>query len=456
MAGMTNALGLLIVISSALWGQTRVASNFNPLAAESLVRLEGISVYGGYFTGGAPLGFEVPTPSPFLGSSAVVGAAANFGGSKSGEKASLTWSYSPSYFRSVYSRNNSSADGTLNHSGSLMWTRKLAKKWTLTAAGSGFASNLEQLYFNTVPLSAAVAMPTTFEDLAAGVLTGRFTDPQLALLLTGAPPLGSSEQGYLYGNRLLSATANVAINWSPSDRQSVTLSVAGSRTQHLDNHDNGNAGTLPSNRFLQEMTNATAGVSWSYSLSPRTQVGVGVTASRTFSPLQQGYTSSFSFSAGRTLTRRWFVQGSGGLGMLTYLQNTYGTPRTLSIVFGGGLGYKTAAHTVLGFYNRSIGDSYGLGSSNTSAATGSWNWRIPGSGWALSANLGYQEMSNSTFKNTTSWRAGASVARLLVAHCFFSAQFMYSQSPGTLTVQGIENSQTGLSLSLTWSPSGYR
>jgi hypothetical protein len=451
-----SALLCLAVIPSALWSQTGIASNFNPLASNSAIRLEGVSVYGGASTGGAPLGFDTPAPLPFLGSSVVVGAAASFGGSRSGEKTSLTWSYSPSYFTNVYSRGNSSNHGTLNHRAGVSWGRKLGNKWNLTASGSGVITNLEQLYFNTGPVSAALAIPTTFQDLATGVLTGKFTDPQLATLLTGTPLQASSEQGYLYGNRLLSATANVAISWSPSTRHSVSLSMGGSRTQHLSDNRSEDAGTPPSNRFLQETTTASVGISWSYSLSPRTQVGVGVTSSRTFSPLQQGSASNTSFSVGRILTSRWFVQGSGGVGVLAYSHNTYGTPKTVSTVFGGGLGFKTAAHTFLGSYNRSIGDVYGLGSSYTSGATGSWNWRIPGSGWSLSANIGYQKMSNSAFTNTRSWRTGAGVARSLGSHLFLGAQYSHSQLPADLYVGGAENSQTGLSFSLTWSPQHYR
>src|SRR5215471_15716158 len=59
------------------------------------------SVSSGYYTSGTPIGFEIPQ-SQFLGPTAMVSAGVLVGGQRSGEKSSLTWNYSPSYFSTVY------------------------------------------------------------------------------------------------------------------------------------------------------------------------------------------------------------------------------------------------------------------------------------------------------------------------------------------------------------------
>ena len=113
-----------------------------------------------------------------LGATATVGVAATVGGSKSGEKSSFTWSYSPSYFRLVYSERGNDDRGSLNHRGNLNWTRKLSRKWSMTANAYAFVANFEQLYFNPSTLTSVASMSISFDDLAAGMMKGTFTDAE--------------------------------------------------------------------------------------------------------------------------------------------------------------------------------------------------------------------------------------------------------------------------------------
>lgn len=156
------------------------------------------------------------------------------------------------------------------------------------------------------------------------------------------------------------------------------------------------------------------------------------------------------------MSRRWFLQATGGAGKLDYSQQVYAAPSAVQHFYGGSLGFKTIAHTFVVSYNRTLGDSYGLGSGTTSAAMGAWNWRPPGSRWSMSASWGYQELNNPTFPNTRSWLVGGGVARALAPHLFMSAQFMYFQLPANVKTAVGELSENGVNVGLTWSPSGYR
>lgn len=444
---------------TAAWGQMGANTAFNPMNASLPgVHLEGVSVYSGYYSSGAPTGFEVPVSNAFLpGASAMAGVAATFGGSSSGEKSTSTWSYSPSYFNLFYGNNQFSNNGSLNHRLSVNATRKLWGKWTLSASVNGYLANLEQMFFNPSVFSSVASLPTNFDDLAAAMLAGKFTDAQLASLLTGAPLQASAQQGYLYGNRIFNAAATVGLSWAPSERTSVSMVAMGSRMQSVNGVGTiGGSSGGSGQTLLPQMTTAGVSVAWSYSLSPRTQIGVTASVNRIFSRIQQGYTSNGNFTIGRTMSRRWFVQGTGGVGKLNYSQQTYAAPAAVQYLYGGSLGFKTTTQTFLVSYNRTLGDVYGLGSGSTSSAMGAWNWRRPGSSWSLMADAGYQELNNLTFQNTRSWLGGAGIARSLGQHLFVSAQYMYFQLPANLKTVGVESSENGVSVGMTWSPSGYQ
>jgi hypothetical protein len=444
---------ILLGVPALLFGQAENTSTSNRPGAA--FRLEGVSVYGGYYTTGTPVGFEIPTQSPFLGPTAMVGTTVTLGGSRSREKSDITWSYSPSYFTTVYSSQNERRHGSLNHRFGMNWRRKLGNKWTVSSSANGFLASLEQLYFAPGTLSSVAAFPTSFDNLAAAMLAGKFTDAQLAALLTGSNLQASPEQAFPYGNRLLNASANLGLAWAPSGRTTISTTLTGTRTQHVSG-----AGVTGPNvgrgSLLPQMTTAAGTIAWTYSLSPRTQVSVQATSNRTFSKVQQGYASSTQLSVGRTLSRRWFAQLRGGAGAITYSRQLYGKPKTMQHLYGGSLGFKTTSHTFLAAYDRSLGDVYGFGSGATGTGTGAWNWRRLGSGWSMSASASYQQLDNSTFSNTTSWRTSAALSRSFGRQVSMNCQYVYFQLPMDISTPGMEREQSGVIVSLSWAPRRYQ
>lgn len=449
----------LLMSPAFIWGQTTAALNFNPTSAtQGGVHLYGVSVYSAYYLSGSPASFEFPASNGFLpGSNAMTGIAVTIGGSKSGGKSKFRWSYSPSYFNLFYANNQFDNNGSLNHQLNLNWTRQLGGKWTLTAAANGFIANLEQLYFNPGVLSNAASIPVSFDELAAGILAGKFTDTQLAAVLTNSPLAASPQQGYLYGSRMFNAFASVGLSRSLSGRTSISITATGNRAQTVNGL--GTIGGTPATYtgyVVPQMTSVGAVVVYSHSVSPRTQVSVQASSVRTFSRIQQGYASSGLATLGRAMSRRWFLQARAGAGKLTYSHETYNAPKSVQYLLGGGIGFKTYSQTFLASYDRFLGDLYGLGSGTTASAMGAWNWRKPGSGWALSANGGYQDLNNLTFGNTRSWVAGAGLARSLSRRVFVSIHYDYLQLPASMEIAGAEISRNGVSVGLTWSPSQLR
>ena len=158
---------------------------------------------------------------------------------------------------------------------------------------------------------------------------------------------------------------------------------------------------------------------------------------------RSGYTSQGGFSIGRTMSQHWFVQGQAGAGFMRYTRETVAVPRNVQYTAGGSLGYKVRSHTLLASFTRSLGDSYGTGSSSTDAAMAGWSWKAPGSLWSLSANYGYQRLNGGVEQGNDSWRATGGIARALSQHVFVSLQYAYFKVPASLAaltaLTGAEN-----------------
>jgi len=63
----------------------------------------------------------------------------------------------------------------------------------------------------------------TFDDLANAMLSGVYTDTQLASLLTGAPIVQSPATTLFHAERMFAATTQLSVSHSPSPRLSVTF-----------------------------------------------------------------------------------------------------------------------------------------------------------------------------------------------------------------------------------------
>ena len=450
-----KSAGLLILgclgLGTAV-AQSGAAGFFNPLSASrDGIHLYGVSIFGGYFSGGTPFGIPTTGPLPTSGSPVVGGGSANFGWSLTRGQSSLVVSYTPSILASP---NYVQVGNLLNNTFSLNWNRKLGPKWSLNAGVTAAVSSLQETYFSLNAFGQAASLPTTFDGLAGAVLSGTFTDPQLASALTGASARLLPEQTYLYGQRFGSASARVGVTYRPTGRSSFHASIAATRTQSL---DSGQMRETTASSIIPQTTAGTVSFGWAYALSSRTHFGLDASTSRTLSRLEDGYANNAGFSIGRTMSEHWFVQGRAGAGVMTYLRQTVTTQSGVQYTAGGSIGYKLRSHTLLASFDRSLADSYGLGSTSTDSAMAGWAWKAPGSLWSLSANFGYQRLNGGIVGSYESWRASGGIARALNQHTFISVQYAYFTSPANLAaLTGITGAENALTVGLSWSPSLYR
>jgi hypothetical protein len=425
-----------------------------PAAAAPLpqggLQIRSASAYAVYYSNFLPNGAPSATTTN-LPADVGLGASIVFDWTKFTERSTFSLTYTPSY--TGYVRNSSL--NALDHALSLTASRKIAPQWTFGFSAAGALSSLEESIFAPSALSNVASVPSTFNDLAAGLLSGNFANnPQLGAVLTSSPLVQSPISSLLYGQRMFTTSARVALSYSYSPRLSVTFSGGGSRSQHVEDQALG-AGN---NSLIPNTTSGSASVAISYALSPLTQLGGTVASSRTVSTLFDGYTTTSLATLGRTVGQRWVIQLHGGVGITNALRETASlVPAKPGPMVGGSLTYKTLSHTFLGSYDRGVSDAYGLGASTTSSANATWRWRRPGSSWWLASSFGWQQLQGNAVANTSvslannsGWNASAGVNRAIGLHFVLLTQYVYLTYSGILQAVPYHTSQSAVRVSIEW------
>jgi hypothetical protein len=417
-----------------------------PLPAGGL-QIGSISAYGNYYSSFLPNGAAPSAGLTSLPSEVAVGASIVFDWTKFTERSSFSLTYTPSY--TGYVRNSSL--NALNHALSLTISRKIAPQWTFGFSAAGDLSSYQQSLFTPTALSNVAAVTSTFNDLAAGLLSANFANnPQLGAVLTSSPLAASPISNLLYGQRMLTSSAHASLSYSYSPRLSVTVSGGGSRAQHISDPALGASNTF----VVGNTTSGNAGVAISYSLSPLTQIGGTVTTTRSASQLQDSYTTTSLANLGGTLGGGWLVQLHAGVGVTNAARQTsLVVPAKPAPAFGGSLIYKTLSHTFLSSYDRAVNDSFGLGSATNSSANATWRWRRPGNSWWLESSFGWQQLTGDiALANTSGWNAAAGLTRAIGAHVVLLTRYVHSSYSGGLQATAYHASQDAVRVSIGWTP----
>ena len=119
---------------------------------------------------------------------------------------------------------------------------------------------------------------------------------------------------------------------------------------------------------------------------------------------------------------------------------------------GGSLGFKTSSCTLLGSYDYTVSDSYGVGAAATSSATITWRWNRPGRVWWLESSLGWQQLQGNGLTNTSGWQTTVGLGRKLGAHAVFLTQYAYLHYSGGLQAALSSFSQSAVRVSVVWNP----
>jgi hypothetical protein len=427
-------------------GQSADFETFNPLSSKTGgVHLLGVSVSTSYFSNAYGVGLTGLLPT--ADSNVVIAQGSLLlGWSRQRQKSNINITYSPSYVHGIQLSYSS-----FNQAFSFAAAKTLNGKWSIDSSVQVLLSDFTQLLFSPTRYGSLSAEPSTFDDLSAAMLTGRSDNTSLQQLVGAASAISSPETAAVYGNRLLSAAAVVSASYAQSTRSTYHVSALASRAQYYTGGSS--APEVRPGYLIPKTTTVEALLGWSYSLTPRTNLSLDGSSTRTVSQYQDGYLSQANVSLGRTMSRRWFVQGMVGVGYITPTRQTISTPRGAQEQYGGSIGYKLDAHTLLASYQRTAYDIYGFGASAMETSTGAWTWKRPGRTVSVSGSFGYIRLLGSPFPNQGSWTAHVVAVKALNAHLAVSGGYSYVQYPQTVLVSAPNLTQHGVIVTLSWSPS---
>jgi hypothetical protein len=444
----------VLVYGAILAGMT-VARSYGQAAFDSAsfqtTPLEGIRVYevsafSGYSTSAYPAGSgQIPLQgASSLGGDASYGGSARVGWQHHRQRTDFSLTYTGTYAGMArYSGTNA-----YNQSLSLSLTRNLSPKWTLSLSGTASDITTVQFLYQPSAVGALAQVPATMDDLAAAFSVGQFSSNQIASALTGAPLLDSPARTLLFGDRILAYSSQVSLNYTRSSRLSFHLAgfTAGGQ-QRL------GGSTAPEPNYVMPRTiGINGGMGMSYMLSPRTQVGLDFSGDRISNRYQGGYVTTAGASIGRKMSTHWFlsVHGGGSLDHLT--SQLYGTPKTTQAIWGGSIGFRTYQHTLVGSYDHTSRDTYGLAIGTTTMLTATWNWHRPGSRWSVFTSYSQQQLRNTGYSSLSGWEATGGVTQNLSSHTRMSVQYAYLSNAGNFLGNISNLAIQSVRVSMSWMP----
>jgi hypothetical protein len=406
----------------------------------------GLSVFAGYSTSATPFGQGQFSPgAAALNSDETYGVSASAGWQRHREKGSFSIRYSGGYSGMVH---YSDANG-YSQSLTLGADRKLGPKWHLSLTASGQDATLAEELNEPTSVSVISQLSSDFDNFAAAFGLGSYTTAQAASAILGAPVVQSPIRALLLGNKIVNYSGNLGLTYAYSRHLSFHAAAFGaggeSRSAAYD-------GVPATNYVLPQSYGGDIGASWSYSPSPRTDLGVSLDANRLQNHFQTGYTGTATASAGRKMGPHWFTRIYGGGTYSDITQQASGTPTTRQAVGGGALGVKTYDNTFVASYDRSVSDAYGSFIGTYSTISGTWRRHIPGTKMSMFASYGEQQVSNTGFESFSGWTASAGVSEYLTNTTSLNAQYVYFKTGGNYLGTASTFSVQSVRLTMSWFP----
>lgn len=338
-----------------------------------------------------------------------------------GVNGTLTWTHTDqrsdivfSYTGDYSARVRYSAWNALNHLFSMTARRHLAPRWDLGFTAGVNVTTADRLAFLTMQPSPAAISPSLL----------------------------------LYGDRMLGASAQVSLTHRFSGRTSIAWLAGGTRYQSLTNNDTINRTDVGAFRYQSTMANA--GLRISYSLSPRTEIAADVGINRQLSGFLDAWYENSSVSINHAISEHWFLGARGGAGFIRPVRGITNVSTTLGYLAGATIGYRTPAQTFRISTDRSVGDSYGLGTASTISSTAIWNWRRPGRPWFLQTSLGRQQFEGGAFGRIHTWNVAFSAGRSITTDTVLSAEYGYMRYSAGLPIGTI--APNSVRVAMIWRP----
>jgi hypothetical protein len=448
-----------LVIAIALTGSAAQAqindANFQGVTREGFHLYE-VSAFSSYVSSAYPFSTTtnlIPGAAQ-LGYDISYGASAGVGWQYSrGDRGSVTVMYTGTYNRSE----NFSSLSAFGHSLRANANWNLTPKWSVSLSGSGQYSTLAQYLFEPSGLSTVAQTPSSNTDLAAALGVGQFSSSQAGSQFAGSSAAGAltatatptPATALLLGTRVLSYATQASLSYQASERLSLYVSGMTAAGQNRV----GNSTTQVQQSYITPRSiGVNGGVTLDYELTPRTNIGFGVTEARISNAYQEAYTSQAEFSLGRKMGTNWFIHGAGGGSYSIVKQQQVGVPLAKQFIGSASLGYRLATQTVLVSYNRSSSETNGFAVGTNSRLSGAWIWRRPGARWSLTADLAQQQINNTGFVTLSGWQVSGGATVHLVGNIVMSSQYVYANDTGNYLGNTTKVTVNSVRLTFGWVP----
>jgi len=404
----------------------------------------GVSAYAGYTSTAVPFNATFPVSGLNLGPNYLAGGSASMGWMDMGDRTNARVNYTISYDASLrYSSWN-----TLNHFLNFGVSHEVTQRLRFHFSGTAATMRWDQFLFEPTVLSEVADTPSTFDELVSAILSGKYTNSQLASILTGAPILDSPAATLLYGTRFFTSSARTGFEYDVSPRLHFSADAGGSRIQHITS----DTAQINGVYLVPSTTSASATVAIDYLLSPVTTVGFSAGGNRTFSRYEDTYVTTGNLTANRVLGRHWIVSGRGGVGTYIPVRQTFHYATGAHYVAGGGVTYKSEYQTVMLQYGHSIQDTSGIGAQSADTGSGIWQVHRPGHRWTVFARGSYTTLTGSTLSNINAWLAGGGVSSMLNRHTNATIAYMYGRDSGVVGGALQNRPLQAVNLVVSWSP----
>ncbi len=442
----------VLALLSALPLCSQITPSDIPSTIDSDLRQNGFglysaSIFGAWFSSGQGQLLTLGTTN--LPADGAYGGAASGGWTHGTAISNISVVYSFDYTARV----RYSALNAMNHSLTIGSTHRLSPRLTENYNATAAISNLAHSLFQPGVYSQVAALPVSFGTFQNTVLNGSLSDASIASTLTGTPILDSPAQTLLFGTRFLEASMSNTLSYAYSQRTSLSVTLGATRLQHLS--DNSGSQRVQQAYLLGDSLGENVSAHASHALTPRTHVGVAVAVRRISSRYVDALTTILTFDANRNMGIHWFVGGDIGVG-----DNQTLNSKKLNVSHGlahyeagGRLGYKAFANTLIASFDSTTSDTYGIGSSRSVFAQGSYNWAIPGGRWAFHSTASWNDFQGSILARTLSgWRAGAGLTRHISNHLSVDGQYYYRSNTGYFRGAAYDLQNNGVQVSLLWNP----
>jgi hypothetical protein len=436
-------LGIVLGINAWSQPQTQADSlDFSHAEIEG-VRLYGISTFLGYSN------FTIPNAA-----TSSITSHANYGvtGSAGWQRFHGRTNFSVRYSGTYYGDARQSDLNSLNHSLDITVSRQLGRRWSVDLSATGQDMSLQQLIWQTPALGSLSQTPATFDNLAASMSVGQYTDPQSGLVLgSSASTLSTPATAVLFGSQVLSYAAHVGVAYAHSSRLTLrfgSFALGGERRTG----NNNNVPGAQLNYIMPKTLGGDASASLSYALTPRTEIDLGVGENYIRTSFQRSFGTNATAGVGRKMGQHWFLRGYAGGYVAHIVQQATGIPATRQIIGGGSIGFQTYSHTLLGAYTRSGYDLHTAAVGATTTSSAAWNWHSPRRSWGLHASFNRTGTGSTGYATVGGWQAMGGFSQRIADNLLLQATYSYFRSRGVYL--GFANDVTGdaVRISFGWSP----